>query len=240
MNLEFCGCVKFVRRLQSSHLTLFPQGKPRAQASLATVELVMKVTQNCWRSFTSVRISGANKPFTPFVGHADRAPIGNHLEAKKNQDQLDILSERDETLGSAVQSGLKRTRSWRVPPNWSRDDWLEELTAVETSATRQAGGEFDHPSGRGLQDRSRAKLVRRLPKRDPPDPLSAGQPACEWFARTTETTCHENLSEKVPIGSSNPNICVRLSCAFAASASRLPRRLLNKPKHRPRRRHALE
>src|SRR5439155_9501427 len=87
------------------HLTFFPHGKPQAQASLATVELVMKVTQNCWRSFASARITGANKPSAPFVGHADRAPIGKHLEAKKNQDQVDILSERDEILASAVQLG---------------------------------------------------------------------------------------------------------------------------------------
>jgi hypothetical protein len=33
----------------------------------------MKVTQNCWRSFASGRISRANKPFARFVGHADRA-----------------------------------------------------------------------------------------------------------------------------------------------------------------------
>ena len=107
----------------------------------------MKVTQNCWRSFASARISRANKPFAPFVGHADRAPIGKHLEAKENQDQLDSLSERDETLGSAVQSGLKRTRSWRVPPNWSRDDWLEELAAVATAAAWQALCDFDADRG---------------------------------------------------------------------------------------------
>ena len=107
----------------------------------------MKVTQNCWRSFASARISRANKPSAPFVGHADRARIKKHLEAKKNQDQLDILSERDETLGSAVQSGLKRTRSWRVPPNWSRDDWLEELAAVGTAAAWQAICEFDPERG---------------------------------------------------------------------------------------------
>src|SRR5207253_1714581 len=66
------------------------------------------------------------------------------------------------------------------------------------------------------------------------DPLSAGQPASEWFARTTESISYENLSEKVRIGSSNANIHARLVCAFAASGSRLPRRLLNESKHRPR------
>ena len=147
MNLEFCSCVKSVRRLQPSHLTLFPQGKPRAQASLATVELVMKVTQNCWKSFASARISRANKPFASFVGHADRAPIGKHFEAQKNQGQLDILSERDENLGSAVRLGLKRIRLWRVPPNWSWGDWFEELAAVATAAAWQAICDFDPERG---------------------------------------------------------------------------------------------
>ena len=121
----------------------------------------MKVTQNCWRSFASARISRANKPFALFVGHADRAPIGKHLEAKKNQDQLDILSESDETLGSAVQSGLKRTRSWRVPPNWSRDDWLEELAAVATAAAWQALCDFDPDRGVPLAGFGYCRIISR-------------------------------------------------------------------------------
>ena len=121
----------------------------------------MKVTQNCWRSFASARISRTNKPFAPFVGHADRAPIGKHLEAKKNQDQLDILSERDETLGSAMQSGLKRTRSWRVPPNWSRDDWLEELAAVATAAAWQALCDFDPDRGVPLAGFGYCRIISR-------------------------------------------------------------------------------
>jgi RNA polymerase sigma factor (sigma-70 family) len=121
----------------------------------------MKVTQNCWRSFASARISRTNKPFAPFVGHADRAPIGKHLEAKKNQDQLDILSERDETLGSAVQSGLKRTQSWRVPPNWSRDDWLEELAAVATAAAWQALCDFDPELGVPLAAFGYCRIISR-------------------------------------------------------------------------------
>jgi hypothetical protein len=35
---------------------------------------------------------------------------------------LAILPEMDETLGFAMQSGLKRIRSWRVPPNSSPGD----------------------------------------------------------------------------------------------------------------------
>ena len=107
----------------------------------------MKVTQDCWRSFASAWISRANKPSAPFVGHADGAPIGKHLEAKKNQDQLDILSDGDQALGSAVQCGFKRIRSWRVPPNWSPCDWFEELAAVATAAAWQALCEFDPELG---------------------------------------------------------------------------------------------
>ena len=46
-----------------------------------------------------------------------------------------------------MQSGLKRTRSWRVPPNWSRDDWLGELAAVATAAAWQALCDFDPDRG---------------------------------------------------------------------------------------------
>jgi RNA polymerase sigma factor (sigma-70 family) len=102
----------------------------------------MKLTQNCWRSFASAR-------------------IGKQLEAKKNQDQLDILSERDETLGSAVQSGLKRTWSWRVPPNWSRDDWLEELAAVATAAAWQALCDFDPELGVPLAAFGYCRIISR-------------------------------------------------------------------------------
>ena len=123
----------------------------------------MKVTQNCWRSFASARISRANKPFAPFVGHADRAPIGKHLEAKNNQDQLDFLSERDENLGSAVRSGLKRIRAWRVPPNWSRSDWFEELAAVATAAAWQAVYEFDPDRGVPLAGFGYCRIMSTIP-----------------------------------------------------------------------------
>src|SRR5439155_18653021 len=89
------------------------------------------------------------------------------------------------------------------------------------------------PSGGGLQDRA-APSCLGVSRRAPPDPLSAGQPASESFARTTKTSSMKNLSEKVRIRPSNPNICARVFCAFAASASHLPRRLLNERKHRPR------
>ena len=53
----------------------------------------------------------------------------------------------DEALNSAVRSGFKRIRSWQVPPNWSRIDWIEELAAVATAAIWQAVCEFDPKRG---------------------------------------------------------------------------------------------
>ncbi len=69
-------------------------------------------------------------------------------------------------------------------------------------------------SPRACQSHIRAKSRWASPERAPPDPLSAGQPASEWFARTTESISYENLSEKVPVGSSN--LIFALAC-FALS-----------------------
>jgi len=101
----------------------------------------MKVTQNCRKSFANAWISRANKPFAPFVVHADRAQTNDAAAPS------DILSVRDEGFGSAVRGGLRRVRSWRVPPNWSPSDWYEELTAVGTAAAWQAVCEFDPELG---------------------------------------------------------------------------------------------
>jgi RNA polymerase sigma factor (sigma-70 family) len=68
---------------------------------------------------------------------------GEHLRARRVMITSHILSERDEDLGTAVQFGFKRIRSWRVPPNWSNCDWFEELTAVGMAAAWQAVCEFD-------------------------------------------------------------------------------------------------
>jgi DNA-directed RNA polymerase specialized sigma24 family protein len=103
----------------------------------------MKVTQNCWRSFARLQ------------------PKGEHLGRKRAITTSDILSDRDETLGSAVQSGLKRTRSWRVPPNWSRYDWLEELAAVATAAAWQALCDFDPDRGVPLACFGYCRLISR-------------------------------------------------------------------------------
>jgi DNA-directed RNA polymerase specialized sigma24 family protein len=103
----------------------------------------MKVTQNCWRSFARIQ------------------PKGEHLGWKGAITTSDILSDRDETLGAAIQSGFKRIRSWRVPPNWSRGDWFEELAAVATAAGWQALCDFDPDRGVPLAGFGYCRIISR-------------------------------------------------------------------------------
>src|SRR5215467_12312414 len=72
-----------------------------------------------------------------------------------------IFSDKDENLGCAVQSGLRRIRSWRVPPNWSRHDWMEELKAVGTAAACQAVYEFDPARGIPLAGFGYCRMISR-------------------------------------------------------------------------------
>jgi RNA polymerase sigma factor (sigma-70 family) len=74
---------------------------------------------------------------------------------------LAILPEMDETLGSAMHSGFKRIRSWRVPPNWSHGDWFEELTAVGAAAAWQAVCEFDPERGVPLTGFGYCRMMTR-------------------------------------------------------------------------------
>ena len=60
-----------------------------------------------------------------------------------------------------MQSGFKRIRSWRVPPNWSRADWFEELTAVGTAAAWQAACEFDPKRGVPLAGFGYCRMMTR-------------------------------------------------------------------------------
>ena len=56
--------------------------------------------------------------------------------------------EESSTVGAGFMAGLRRARSWRVPPNWSAIDWREELRAVALAAAWQA--EQDHDPSRGV------------------------------------------------------------------------------------------
>src|SRR6266550_3420682 len=73
----------------------------------------------------------------------------------------DVFSDMDETLGSAVQAGFKRIRSWHVPPNWSRGDWFEEVIAVGTAAAWQAVCEFDSELGVSLAGFGYCRMMTR-------------------------------------------------------------------------------
>src|SRR5947199_5742852 len=73
----------------------------------------------------------------------------------------DVFSDMDETLGSAVQAGFKRIRSWHVPPNWSRGDWFEEVIAVGTAAAWQAVCEFDSELGVSLAGFGYCRMMAR-------------------------------------------------------------------------------
>src|SRR5258707_2192007 len=56
--------------------------------------------------------------------------------------------EESSTQVAGFIAGLRRARSWRVPPNWSAIDWHEELRAVALAAAWQAGQ--DHDPSRGV------------------------------------------------------------------------------------------
>jgi RNA polymerase sigma factor (sigma-70 family) len=88
-------------------------------------------------------------------------PNGEPWKQKGAIITLDILSDTDENLGSAVQSGFKRIRSWRVPPNWSRGAWFEELTAVGTAAAWQAVCDFDPERGVPLAGFGYCRMMTR-------------------------------------------------------------------------------
>jgi hypothetical protein len=88
-------------------------------------------------------------------------PNGEPWKQKGAIITLDILSDTDENLGSAVQSGFKRIRSWRVPPNWSRGAWFEELPAVGTAAAWQAVCDFDPERGVPLAGFGYCRMMAR-------------------------------------------------------------------------------
>jgi hypothetical protein len=48
----------------------------------------------------------------------------------------------------AIRRAFGRARCWRIPPNWSRRDWLDEVKAIIDAAASCAGVNYD--SGRGV------------------------------------------------------------------------------------------
>jgi DNA-directed RNA polymerase specialized sigma24 family protein len=88
-------------------------------------------------------------------------PNGEHQEVKGAMATSEPLSGLNGALGSAMQSGFKRIRSWRVPPNWSRGDWFEELAAVGTAAAWQAVCDFDPARGVPLAGFGYCRMMTR-------------------------------------------------------------------------------
>ena len=80
---------------------------------------------------------------------------------KKQPTSPKTLNGLDETLNSAMQSGFKRIQSWRVPPNWSPGEWLEELAAVGTAAAWQALCDFDPARGVPLAGFGYCRILTR-------------------------------------------------------------------------------
>lgn len=55
--------------------------------------------------------------------------------------------EESSTEAAGLIAGLRRARSWRVPPNWSAVDWHEELHLVALAAAWQAEQDYDPARG---------------------------------------------------------------------------------------------
>jgi len=75
----------------------------------------------------------------------------------KNRQKRVALAEyvpsMEQDVAAGLTSGLRRARSWRVPPNWSATDWYEELHMVALATAWQAEQDYDP---------SRAGPARRL------------------------------------------------------------------------------
>ena len=71
---------------------------------------------------------------------------------------------RNPGLGCAaeVDTCLRRICSWRVPPNWSSADWLEEVRAVAIGEAWKAQCEFDFSRGVSLNDFVHSRMLSRV------------------------------------------------------------------------------
>ena len=53
----------------------------------------------------------------------------------------------DDELSAALRRAFGRIFSWRIPPNWSAHDWLDEVKAITAAACCQAEFDFDFERG---------------------------------------------------------------------------------------------
>jgi hypothetical protein len=54
----------------------------------------------------------------------------------------------DDELSAALRRAVRKILSWRIPPNWSAHDWLDEVKAMTAAACCQA--ELDYDLERGV------------------------------------------------------------------------------------------
>lgn len=64
-------------------------------------------------------------------------------------------------LAAIPQACLKRIGSWRLPPNWSRYDWSEEMKGTANLAAWEAVCEFDPSRGVPLQSFVKQRVLAR-------------------------------------------------------------------------------
>ncbi|MGA8655266.1 MAG: sigma-70 family RNA polymerase sigma factor [Chthoniobacterales bacterium] len=77
--------------------------------------------------------------------NASPEPVALHPAARELP--LEKITPRQEALPGLLLACIKRVRSWRVPPNWSRFDWFQEVEGVEAIAAWQAECDYDATSG---------------------------------------------------------------------------------------------
>lgn len=53
----------------------------------------------------------------------------------------------DDELSAALRRAFRRIFSWRIPPNWSAHDWLDEVKAITAAACCQAELDYDFERG---------------------------------------------------------------------------------------------
>jgi DNA-directed RNA polymerase specialized sigma24 family protein len=53
----------------------------------------------------------------------------------------------DDELSAVLRRAFRRIFSWRIPPNWSAHDWLDEVKAITAAACCQAELDYDFEHG---------------------------------------------------------------------------------------------
>ncbi len=90
-------------------------------------------------------------------------------------------NEEDRACASVLLTCLRKVRRWRVPPQWSARDWLEEIAAELILTALHAGKRFDPTRGVPLK----AFLYQRVMHR------AYARFGCEWRHAMHLASCNE-------------------------------------------------